>query len=181
MNNIHDIKITTISGETQTLEQFKGKTLLVVNVASECGLTPQYEALEALYAANKSKGLEILGFPCNQFGGQEPGSEEQISEFCSLNYGVSFPMFKKIEVNGDQRHPLYAHLLQSIPERTASPGSNFVEKLKNFGIEVKDGDILWNFEKFLINAEGQVVGHFAPDMTPDDAILQAAIKESLSA
>ncbi|WP_456295087.1 redoxin domain-containing protein [Vibrio sp. AK197] len=179
MSKIYDIEVTSIDGKALTLSQYQGKVLLVVNVASECGLTPQYEALEALYKQKKDQGLEILGFPCNQFGAQEPGSEAEIQNFCTANFGVEFPMFSKIDVNGDNRHPLYQQLLSEIPERTFAPDSGFVEKLKGHGIEGKEGDILWNFEKFLINKQGQVVGHFAPDMTPDHPILQQAIDKAL--
>ncbi len=180
MSKIYDIEVTSIDGKALTLSQYQGKVLLVVNVASECGLTPQYEALEALYKQKKDQGLEILGFPCNQFGAQEPGSEAEIQNFCTANFGVEFPMFSKIDVNGDNRHPLYQQLLSEIPERTFAPDSGFVEKLKGHGIEGKEGDILWNFEKFLINKQGQVVGHFAPDMAPDHPLLQQAIDKALA-
>jgi len=181
MTNIHDISVTTIDGQAKSLGDYKGKTLLIVNVASECGLTPQYEALEALYEEKKDQGLEVLGFPCNQFGGQEPGSEAQIKEFCEMKFGIQFPMFAKIDVNGENQHPLYSALLSAIPTRTKSPGSEFEEKLKNYGKEVKDGAVMWNFEKFLVSSDGQVVGHFAPDMTPTDPILQSALSEELTA
>lgn len=181
MSDLYNIAVTTIDGTDQTLAAYKGKTLLIVNVASKCGLTPQYTALEALYKKYQDRGLVVLGFPCNQFAGQEPGSEAEISEFCQLNYGVSFPLFAKLDVNGDQRHPLYTHMLEALPGRTFSAGSDFVAKLKNFGVEALEGDILWNFEKFLVSAEGEVVGHFAPDMAPDDAILQTALADNLPA
>ena len=180
MSSIHNIEVTTIDGESKSLADYRGKTLLIVNVASECGLTPQYEALEALYKAKKSEGLEILGFPCNQFGGQEPGDEAQIKEFCSLKFGVEFPMFAKLEVNGENQHPLYGALLAAKPERTKSPDSEFEEKLKNYGIEVVDNAIMWNFEKFLVNGDGEVIGHFSPDMAPTDGILSDAIDKALA-
>ncbi len=179
MSSIYDIEVVTIDGKTQKLSEYQGKTLLIVNTASECGLTPQYEALEKLYEARKDEGFEILGFPCNQFGAQEPGEEAEIKSFCMSRFGVSFPMFSKIEVNGEDRHPLYQLLFSAIPERTTAPDSEFVEKLKGYGFEAKEGDILWNFEKFLINKDGKVIGHFAPDMTPDAPILINALNEVL--
>ncbi|SDG81745.1 glutathione peroxidase [Vibrio xiamenensis] len=180
MSAIYDIEVTSIDGKPLTLAEYQGKVLLVVNVASECGLTPQYEALEALYKEKKSQGLEVLGFPCNQFGAQEPGSEAEIQSFCTSKFGIEFPMFSKIDVNGDNRHPLYTELLNAIPERTFAPDSGFVEKLKGYGIEGKEGDILWNFEKFLINKQGEVVAHFAPDMAPDHELLQQALNKALA-
>lgn len=181
MSDLYHLEITTIDGQTTTLADYQGKVLLVVNVASKCGLTPQYEALEALYRAKQAEGFEILGFPSNEFGGQEPGTEAEIKSFCSLNFDVSFPMFSKICVNGPERHPLYQQLLAAIPERTFTPESGFVEKLKNYGIEGKEGDILWNFEKFLISRDGQVIAHFAPDTTPDHPILTEALEAALAA
>ncbi len=180
MSSIYDIELETIEGKQQTLAAYKGKTLLIVNTASECGLTPQYEALEALYQAEKANGLEILGFPCNQFGAQEPGQEADIQSFCTMRYGVTFPLFSKVEVNGEGRHPLYQHLFAALPERTTAPDSDFIEKLKGYGFEVKEGNVLWNFEKFLVNKEGKVIGHFAPDMTPEDEILAKAIRDALA-
>lgn len=180
MSSIHSIDVTTIDGETKSLADYQGKTLLIVNTASECGLTPQYEALEALYKEKKDQGLEVLGFPCNQFGGQEPGDEADIKEFCSMKFGIEFPMFAKIEVNGDDRHPLYSALFDAMPERTTSPDSGFEEKLKNYGINVVDGQVMWNFEKFLVDGNGEVIGHFAPDMTPSDPILSGAIDKALA-
>ena len=180
MSSIHDIEVKTIDGDSKKLGDYAGKTLLIVNVASACGLTPQYEALEALYEEKKDQGLEILGFPCNQFGAQEPGSEEEIKEFCTTKFGVQFPMFAKIDVNGDTQHPLYKELLTAIPNRTSAPDSGFEEKLKAYGKEVKDGAIMWNFEKFLVDGNGEVVGHFAPDMTPDNPILKEALERTLA-
>ncbi len=180
MSSIYDIELVTIEGKQQTLGDYKGKALLIVNTASECGLTPQYEALEKLYQAEKENGLEILGFPCNQFGAQEPGQEADIQSFCTMRYGVTFPLFSKVEVNGEGRHPLYQHLFSAIPERTTAPDSGFEEKLKGYGFEVKEGNVLWNFEKFLVSKEGEVIGHFAPDMTPEHEILAAALKEALA-
>lgn len=179
--SIHDIAVTTIEGKTQQLADFKGKTLLIVNVASKCGLTPQYEALEALYKEKKDAGLEILGFPCNQFLGQEPGTDAEVAEFCSLTYNVTFPMFSKIEVNGEGRHPLYQSLIAAQPKRTTAEGSGFKDKLAGMNLLSEDEtDVMWNFEKFLVDANGQVVGRFAPDMSPADAELKDAIEAQLA-
>ena len=180
MTNLYDIELTNIDGNSVNMSEFAGKALLIVNVASACGLTPQYEALEALYEAQKDQGLEVLGFPCNQFGAQEPGTEAEIAEFCTMKFGVKFPMFAKIEVNGDGQHPLYKTLLSAIPARTAAPDSGFAERMKGYGIEAKDGSILWNFEKFLVNRKGEIVGHFSPDMTPDHPMLSEAIAKALA-
>ena len=139
---------TTMQGKELPLTEFKGKVLLIVNTASKCGFTPQYKGLQELYAQHKDKGLEILGFPCNQFGKQEPGDSGEISEFCELNYGVDFPMFSKIDVNGDDAHPLYKHLKQEAPGLLGSKA------------------IKWNFTKFLVNKEGKVVKRYAPTDTP---------------
>lgn len=149
--NIHEFDVKNILGEDITLEQFKGKKLLIVNTASECGLTPQYEKLEKLYNDNKDNDFEIIGFPCNDFGAQEPGSEKEIQEFCKVNYGVSFPMMSKISVKGEDKHPIYEWLL------------NESEK-KNQLSEVK-----WNFQKFLVDEEGQHVKTIEPTVEPDDS------------
>lgn len=180
MSNLYDIEVTTIGGESIKVGNFSGKVLLIVNVASACGLTPQYEALEKFYAANKAQGLEILAFPCNQFGAQEPGTEAEISEFCSSNFGVTFPLFSKVDVNGETQHPLYKALLTAIPQRTAAADSKFEERLRSFGKEINDDSIMWNFEKFLVSRTGQVVGHFSPDMTVEDPILAEAVSKELA-
>src|SRR5436190_291236 len=138
--SIYDIKLKDIDGKETSLAPYKGKVLLIVNVASKCGYTPQYKSLEATFEKYKGKGFEVLGFPCNQFGGQEPGTNEQIKEFCSLNYQVSFPLFDKLEVNGANRHPLYKELAG---EKSPYPG-----------------DIKWNFNKFLIGKDGKIVKRF---------------------
>ena len=159
MANFHDFALTDIDGDALPLGRYKGKAVLVVNVASRCGLTPQYEGLEAIWREGKDMGLVVLGVPCNQFGHQEPGSESEIKQFCSLNYEVTFPMASKVDVNGAKRHPLYQWL--------AGPGARY------------PGDIQWNFEKFLIGRDGQVRARFAPDVTPEDAGLRAAVAEAL--
>jgi glutathione peroxidase len=147
--SLYDLEATSIDGAPQRLGDFRGKTLLIVNVASKCGFTPQYEGLEALYRAYKDRGLVILGFPCDQFGHQEPGDEAQIRSFCSSRYGVSFPMFAKIEVNGSGTHPLYRHLKR---EARGILGSEAVK---------------WNFTKFLVDKQGQVRRRFAPTASPE--------------
>lgn len=147
--SIHGIPVRTLSGEVTTLGKFSGTTLLIVNVASECGLTPQYAGLEKLHQRYAAQGFSVLGFPCNQFGGQEPGTPNEIRSFCESNYGVTFPMFEKIEVNGENRHPLYAELT------TCSDASG------------EAGDIQWNFEKFLVSPTGSVLARFRPRTEPE--------------
>ncbi len=179
--SIYQTELVTLDGEQTTLEQWQGKVLLVVNVASKCGLTPQYEQLEALQKAWQSQGFSVLGFPCNQFLEQEPGSNEEIKTFCSTTYGVTFPMFEKTDVNGPARHALYSALVAAQPEALRPEGSGFYERMVSKGRAPKaPGDILWNFEKFLINKQGEVVARFAPDMTPDDATIIASIKQALA-
>jgi len=158
---VRDIPVNTLAGQPSSLADLDAKTLLVVNVASQCGLTPQYAGLEALQERYANRGFSVVGFPCNQFGAQEPGSAEEIAEFCSTNYGVSFPMFEKIEVNGPGRHPIYTEL-------TASPDANG-----------ESGDIQWNFEKFLVGADGAVLARFRPLIEPDAPELVAAIEANL--
>lgn len=150
MSSVYDIPVTTIKGETKDLSEFKGQVMLIVNTASKCGFTPQFKGLESLYDEYKDKGLVILGFPCNQFLSQDPGSDADISEFCELNYGVTFPMFSKIEVNGPDTHPLYALL------KSSAKGLLGSEKIK------------WNFTKFLVNAEGEILKRYAPNTEPKD-------------
>jgi glutathione peroxidase len=158
---IYDIETKLLEGDPIALSEFKGKALLIVNVASRCGFTPQYEGLQAMYEKYKDRGLEILGFPCNQFLAQEPGTEEEIREFCSSRYSVSFPIFRKIDVNGDDRHPLY-EILTSKPDADGNAG-----------------DVQWNFEKFLVSPEGDVVGRYRTMITPDDAKLVGEIEAQL--
>ena len=147
---IYEFEVETLNGETVELGSYENQVMLIVNTASKCGFTPQYEGLEELYAGYKDQGLVVLGFPCNQFGGQEPGSESEIAEFCQLNYGVSFPMFAKVDVNGDNTDPLFKYLKKS------QKGILGSEKIK------------WNFTKFLVNREGKVVSRFAPTVKPKD-------------
>lgn len=180
MTDLQQIPVSTIDGTPTTLGEFAGKVLLVVNVASKCGLTPQYEALEALYAARKDDGVEVLGFPANNFGAQEPGTEAEIAEFCSTSYGVTFPMFSKISVVGDDQHPLYSALTAAVPQAEGDPGA-FRERLRGFGMTPnEDPDVLWNFEKFLIGADGRVARRFAPTLAPNDPVITAAIDAELA-
>src|SRR5262245_29552596 len=150
-NEIYDIPVKTIDGQETTLGEYKDKVLLLVNVASQCGLTPQYTGLEKLYQDYRDKGFEVLGFPANNFGAQEPGTEEEIKDFCATNYNVQFPLFSKISVRGDDRHPLYNYLIETKPKADVNNGDGFEEKLKGYGYErEKADDIGWNFEKFLV-------------------------------
>ncbi len=149
MSSVYDYTATTINGQEKPMTDFKGQVVLVVNTASKCGLTPQFKGLESLYETYKDRGLMVLGFPCNQFAGQDPASNDEISEFCQLNYGVSFPMFAKIDVNGDSAHPLFKHL------KSAAPGLLGSEAIK------------WNFTKFLVDRNGQVVERYAPTTEPE--------------
>ncbi len=158
MPDIYDIPIHTLRGEDSSLRPYKGKALLLVNVASRCGLTPQYAGLQRLQDTYEGRGFSVLGFPCNQFLEQEPGSPDEIAEFCSVNYGVTFPLFEKIDVNGPDRHPLYGVL-----EDEADAEGNA-------------GDVQWNFEKFLVSPQGAVVGRFRPGVEPEDAGLVGAIE-----
>jgi glutathione peroxidase len=175
---IYDIPLKTIEGTSLTLDRFKGKVLLVVNVASKCGLTPQYEGLEKLYEDKREAGLEVLGFPANDFREQEPGSDEEIKAFCSLNYAVQFPLFSKITVTGEDRHPLYRLLTKAQPH-TIGEGP-MRERLKGYGIDPTPAPaVLWNFEKFLVSRDGQVIGRFAPDVAADDPRLLQAVEAEL--
>jgi glutathione peroxidase len=159
--SIQDIPLKDIDGKDTSLKPYQGKVVLIVNVASRCGYTPQYKGLEAVYEKYKDKGLVVLGFPCNQFGSQEPGTSQEIKEFCSSKYNVTFPMFSKINVNGPDRHPLYIAL--------AGKDSPF------------PGDIKWNFSKFLVGRDGKILNRFEPGTTPESPELTAAIDTALAA
>ena len=160
--SILDIPVKTLTGQDSSLgSAAPGSALLIVNVASKCGLTPQYTALEKLHDEFASRGLAVVGFPCNQFGGQEPGTAEEIAEFCSATYGVTFPMFEKIEVNGSGRHPIY-DLLTAVSDANGEAG-----------------DIQWNFEKFLVRPDGTVAERFRPGTVPDDPAVLAAVEANL--
>ena len=180
-NDILNTDVITIDGVSTTLEPWRGNVLLIVNVASKCGLTPQYEQLENIHKAWRDQGFSVLGFPCNQFLEQEPGSEEEIKTFCSTTYGVTFPMFSKIDVNGEHRHPLYQKLIDAASTAVAPQASGFYERMASKGrAPLYPDDILWNFEKFLVGRDGQVVQRFSPDMTPEDPIVMEAIKLALA-
>jgi glutathione peroxidase len=161
MTTLHDFSVKSIDGNQTALSKYAGKVVLIVNVASKCGLTPQYTALEAVYRKYNARGFEVLGFPCNQFGGQEPGTEEEIQTFCSTDYDVTFPLFAKLDVNGDARAPVYDFLTT---QATAPDGP---------------GDIVWNFAKFLIDKEGNVIARFKPTKAPDSEAITAAIEAAL--
>ncbi len=159
---VHDIPIRTLDGEPGSLGELAGNALLVVNVASKCGLTPQYSGLERLQERYADRGFSVVGVPCNQFGGQEPGSAEEIQTFCSTSYGVSFPLYEKVDVNGAERHPLYAELTQTQDAAGTA------------------GDIQWNFEKFLVAADGAVVARFRPNVEPEAPEIVNAIEAQLT-
>lgn len=179
MTALQEIPVATIREEPASLADYDGSVLLVVNVASKCGLTPQYEGLEALYRQYKDDGLVVLGFPANNFGGQEPGSNDEIAEFCATSYSVTFPLFAKISVVGEDQHPLYAELTKRAP--TADGKEAFRANLRGYGMTpTEDPDVLWNFEKFLVSREGNVVARFAPGVAPDDPALLQAIESELS-
>ena len=182
-NSVFDIQVKKIDGTATTLQPYKGKVMLVVNTASKCGPTPQYEGLEKLAKSYRDKGLEVLGFPSNEFMGQEPGSNAEIQDFCSTKFNVSFPLFEKIHVKGGpEQHPLFKELTTAQPKSTAKAGSDFAQKLAGYGQTPKlANDVLWNFEKFLVGRNGEIVGRFAPDMTPDDPTLVAVIENALKA
>jgi glutathione peroxidase len=160
---LYDIPIHTLQGDDATLGDYKGKTLLLVNVASKCGLTPQYEGLERLQKTYGGRGFSVIGFPCNQFMGQEPGTSEEIAEFCSATYGVTFPLMEKIEVNGEDRHPIYTELTQKEDAEGAA------------------GDITWNFEKFLVSPKGAIVARYRPQVEPEDPAVVGDIEAQLTA
>ena len=180
-SSLQSIPLETITGQPASLADFQGKVVLVVNVASKCGLTPQYEGLESLYQRLRSQGFAIAGFPANDFKEQEPGSNEEIQSFCKQNFGVTFPLFSKITVVGPGKHPLYAALIAAQPKAASTAETPFREKLKGYGIEtLPEPEILWNFEKFLLNRKGEVVGRFSPDTQPDAPELIAAIEAELA-
>jgi glutathione peroxidase len=180
MANIESIPLQTIRGESASLGDHSGKVRLVVNVASKCGLTPQYEGLEALHRKYADKGFAVLGFPANDFGAQEPGTNEEIQQFCTTNFGVDFPMFAKIPVTGPDKHPLYKALTEAKPQANAS-GDEFRENLKGYGMTPTQApEVLWNFEKFLVGRDGEVKARFLPSTTPDDSELVGAIEAELA-
>jgi glutathione peroxidase len=175
----YDYEAVSQNGREVSLEEYKGQVALFVNTASKCGLTPQYEGLQKLYVTYKDQGFTVLGFPCNQFGGQEPGTDEEIQAFCSLNYQVTFPMFAKIDVNGPEAHPLYKHLREQAPvDADADPNSGLYKHLKEKAPELLEGsNIRWNFTKFLVDRDGNVVKRYAPTTTAAD--IEAELKALL--
>ncbi len=178
---LEHIPLRRSDGTSTSLAEHAGRVVLVVNVASKCGLTPQYESLERLHAARQADGLTVLGFPCNQFRGQEPGTDEEIQEFCRSTYGVEFPVLSKIAVNGPERHPLYTALVSAVPQAVERPDGGMRARLATHGVQsVRPDDVLWNFEKFLIARDGSVAGRFAPDITVDESPLREAIERELA-
>ena len=183
---IYNIPVQTITGEPTSLGAYRGKVLLVVNVASKCGLTKQYDALGKVYAQFKDQGLVVTGFPANDFGAQEPGSNEEIATFCQTSFSVDFPMFSKIAVTGPEIHPLYSALIAAEPKATGDTREGFREKLNGFlnknGFPPTNPEpgILWNFEKFLIGRDGNVIARFSPEVVPDDPAIIAAIQAALA-
>jgi glutathione peroxidase len=176
-----NFEMKKIDGGKSSLKKHEGAVLLVVNVASKCGLTPQYKELEALYQNYRSQGFTILGFPANEFGSQEPGTNEEIQSFCQTNYDVTFPLYEKIVVKGAGQHPFYKALTAAIPVARKKPDSVLEQKLRERGLlSGSPSDIMWNFEKFLLDHTGVAVARFAPDVTPSDPILVTAIENALS-
>ena len=180
VDEIYKIPVRKIDGTNTTLGEYKNKVLLVVNVASKCGLTPQYAGLQKLYGEYRDKGFEVLGFPANNFMGQEPGTEEEIKDFCDTNYNVEFPLFSKISVKGDDRHELYKFLTENKPETDVNDG-DFEAKLAGYGTKRSTpNEVLWNFEKFLVGKNGEIVARFAPDVTAEDERLIAKVEGELA-
>jgi glutathione peroxidase len=179
--DIGKIPFRLMDGTDTSLSIYRGKVVLVVNVASQCGLTPQYEGLERLYQDKRDAGLVLIGFPANDFGAQEPGSNAEIAQFCGTRYGIDFPMAEKLSVKGAQRHPLFGALTGAAPT-AEDPGQGAMRaKLAGYGFQQDDpADVLWNFEKFLIGRDGKVAGRFNPDVAPDDPVLVGAIERELA-
>ena len=178
-DSLYDIPLTTIDGRASTLREHVGKVLLIVNVASKCGLTPQYAGLEKLHGTLGDREFAVLGFPANDFAGQEPGDEAEIQAFCTATYGVRFPMYAKIRVTGPDQHPLYRHLTMAAPDATGREAMEV--SLRGYGLEpAAKPAVLWNFEKFLVDRHGRVVGRFAPDTAPDAPALLSAIEAEVA-
>lgn len=178
---IQEIPVRRITGEDTNLGEYSGKVLLIVNVASKCGLTKQYEFLEKLYRDYRHRGLVVVGFPANDFKGQEPGTNAEIQTFCTSNYGVDFPLFEKITVVGEAKHPLYSALIATQPNAISTSEVPFSEDLKRYGIQPNSApEILWNFEKFIVDRGGTVTARFSPNTTPDDPALVRAVETELA-
>jgi len=182
ITSIYDVNVNAIDGSPVSLRAYEGKVLLIVNVASKCGLTPQYDGLEELYELYSDQGFAILGFPANDFAEQEPGSNQAIQDFCRLNFGVTFPMFEKIVVKGAGQHPLYHYLTTTKPDALMKPDGVLFKKLSDMGLlSGAPHDIKWNFEKFLISKTGQIAERFSPEIAPLDSVLIAAIEREIAA
>jgi glutathione peroxidase len=180
MTDLYRIPLTRIDGTPATLAEYAGKVLLIVNVASRCGFTSQYAGLQRLYCDNRDRGLVVLGFPSNDFGAQEPGSNAEIAQFCSTTYAVDFPMFEKISVQEPNRHPLYRAMIEERPRATEKPGGAFARRMSDVGVTRKyPSDIYWNFEKFIIARDGSVVERFTSDFAPNDPELLNAIEAEI--
>jgi glutathione peroxidase len=178
---LYEIPVRRIDGAEASLGDYAGSVMLIVNVASKCGLTPQYAGLEKFYEAYRERGLEVVGFPANDFGAQEPGTNEEVLEFCRTSYDVQFPMFAKIAVKGEAQHPLYRYLTEAKPQSEGDQDSGLRKTLAKHGLgPTNDTDVLWNFEKFLVGRHGEVVARFAPDITPDDPRITRAVEYELA-
>ena len=179
--DIYSTRVKTIDGAETDLSEYRGRVLMIVNVASKCGLTPQYEGLERIYERYRHHGFAVLGFPANDFLGQEPGTENEIRSFCTTNYNVRFPLFSKISVKGEHRHLLYKKLTNERPVADVDNGPGFEERLSGFGQKrERPGDTLWNFEKFIVGRNGKVVTRIAPDVAADDPRVIAKIESALA-
>jgi len=179
--DLYSIPLTRIDGTVTSVGEYRGKVLLVVNVASKCGLTPQYDALETLYKRFRPAGLEVLGFPANDFAAQEPGSNEEIQQFCRGTFGVEFPMFSKVTVVGPSKHPLYAAMIEAQPTSRGAGKQGMIDGLVKYGIHPNaEPELLWNFEKFVIGRDGRVAARFSPDTLPDSPEITQAIEAELS-
>ncbi len=180
MRDLFSLPLTRNDGSVSTLTDYRGKVLLIVNVASKCGLTPQYDALEKTYARFRDAGLEVLAFPANDFAGQEPGSNEEIAQFCRGTFGTSFPLFSKIAVVGPSKHPLYAALIDALPHSEGAGKQGMIDGLVRFGVTPnQEPELMWNFEKFLLGRDGTPLARFSPDTLPDSPAITGAIERAL--
>jgi glutathione peroxidase len=181
-DKLQEVVLRRIDGSETRLAEFRGDVLLVVNVASQCGLTPQYSGLQSLYERYRDQGFAVMGFPANQFGAQEPGTNDEIAQFCETQFSVSFPLFEKIVVKGEGRHPLYDELVAAQPQARQKADTQLEARLESKGLlgERQPDDILWNFEKFIVGRNGEVVARFAPDVAPDDSALIETIEAELA-
>tara|TARA_E500000305_G_scaffold111478_1_gene124622 strand:+ start:171 stop:719 length:549 start_codon:yes stop_codon:yes gene_type:complete len=180
-DTLPDLQLTRGDGTADNLSAHRGKVLLIVNTASQCGLTPQYEGLEKLQRRYGEQGFEVLGFPSNDFGAQEPGTDDEIAQFCSTSFGTSFPLFAKAPVTGADKQPLYAALTEAVPTKQGDV-EGMKERFRGYGMTPNDDpEVLWNFEKFLVGKDGRVLARFAPAVVPDDAAIISAIEDALTA